>query len=173
MMTPGTPSSMLQERCKTCFKCNQLLPLSSFYKHPGMADGHLNKCKDCNKNDVRLNRKDKQEYYNEFDRNRSRKSDSERYRKKLEYGRNLPDTVKERRKAVIAVSKKKSPNRIKANQCLNNAIRDKKIVRPLHCSHCGIECIPQGHHSSYAEDMWLLVTWLCSGCHGEVHRKYE
>lgn len=37
---------------KVCFKCGRELPLSSFYKHPRMGDGHLNKCKDCTKADV-------------------------------------------------------------------------------------------------------------------------
>lgn len=40
------------EQTKVCFKCGRELPLSMFYKHPKMADGHLNKCKDCTKNDV-------------------------------------------------------------------------------------------------------------------------
>lgn len=42
---------------KTCFKCNRHLPLSDYYVHPQMADGHLNKCKDCARKDAEVRRK--------------------------------------------------------------------------------------------------------------------
>ena len=37
---------------KACFKCHAVKPLTDFYKNSGMPDGHVNKCKECNKKDV-------------------------------------------------------------------------------------------------------------------------
>lgn len=34
---------------KVCFLCNKKKYLTDYYKHKGMSDGHLNKCKECTK----------------------------------------------------------------------------------------------------------------------------
>jgi len=38
---------------KKCFKCGIIKPLTEYYKHKGMADGLLGKCKDCTKKDTK------------------------------------------------------------------------------------------------------------------------
>ena len=55
---------------KTCFRCRLSKPVTEFYRHPMMADGHLGKCKDCTKRDVRSNRRKRQDYYAAYDRER-------------------------------------------------------------------------------------------------------
>lgn len=38
---------------KKCFKCGVVKPISDFYVHKEMKDGHLNKCIDCTKKDTK------------------------------------------------------------------------------------------------------------------------
>ena len=59
---------------KVCFKCKEEKPLTEFYKHSKMADGHLNKCKTCNKLDVKKDyyRKSEDPEFVEKERDRSK-----------------------------------------------------------------------------------------------------
>lgn len=45
----------MNENTKICFKCGRELPITEFYKHDAMSDGHLNKCKECTRKDVHAN----------------------------------------------------------------------------------------------------------------------
>lgn len=59
--------------------------------------------------------------------------------------------------------REKYPEKEKARKAISNAIRDGRIVRPDHCSKCGLICKPQAHHADYSKP--LEVTWLCKICH--------
>ena len=152
---------------KICFKCEILKPLSEFYKHAQMSDGHLNKCKECTKNDVKINMERNYDYYREYDRKRA----------------NLPKRVNARRnysltkegKEAHSRSRKKyiDSNKIKysAHIILGNAVRDGKVIKKHECELCGISGVSiHGHHDDYAYP--LSVRWLCPKCHTEWHKEH-
>ena len=148
---------------KTCFKCNIEKPLTEYYKHKSMSDGHLNKCKECTKNDVHKHRDENIEKVRAYDRNRPNKD--ERAKKSSDYHKS------EKGKSVRFKSTKnyrnENPVRYKANTAVGNAIRDGRLIRPSNCEKCGIHCKPQGHHDDYSKK--LDVRWLCVDCHNEFH----
>lgn len=148
---------------KICFKCNTEKPLTCFYKHKKMHDGHLNKCKECTKKDAHKHRDENIEKIREYDRNRPNKN--ERIKKQLEYSKT------DKGKHVRFISTKeyriKNPSRYKANIAIGNALRDGRIFRPNNCEVCMIECRPQGHHDDY--NYPLSVRWLCVRCHNDFH----
>lgn len=131
---------------KTCFKCNEEKPVEDFYRHPKMADGRVNKCKDCNKKDVRENRYKRVDYYREYDKKRGSRQDKA-YR----------DSYKER-----------FPEKYKAHYLLTNAVRDGRMIREA-CEKCGGQDT-HGHHDDYSKP--LKVRWLCPPCHAEEHPRF-
>jgi hypothetical protein len=128
---------------KECRECGLLKPLSDFYKHDKMADGHLNKCKDCVKCRVKKYRDINVERIREYDRERGN-------RQPPEYGKQYRDRF---------------PNKYKAHTMVNNAIRDWKLFSQP-CELCG--CLDSvGHHDDYLKP--LKVRWLCQAHHAQWH----
>lgn len=134
---------------KTCFKCSEAKPLSEFYAHPQMADGRLNKCKDCAKRDVRNHRLDNLEQVRAYDRFRSQ----------------LPRR-QALRNAQAAKFENDNPEKKSAHTVVSNAVRNGRLKkRP--CAFCGKNEGLEAHHHDYAKP--LDVTWLCVACHRRFH----
>jgi len=147
---------------KTCFKCQTAKPLEAFYAHAKMADGRLNKCKDCTKADVsnRIQKKQLDPEWVADERARCRQKQA-KYR---QMGRAAKTTAAARKKWG-----KINPQKRRAQLIAGHAKRSGKLVAPLFCEVCGSESSLQMHHPDYSQP--LFVKWLCTKCHGEAHWK--
>jgi len=151
---------------KNCFKCGQIKPLTEFYRHPEMADGHVNKCKECNKKDVRTNCANNKEYYQAYEK--SRANLPHRVQSRLDYAQT------ESGKMAAARARRKwlqnNPHKRHANVLLGNAVRNGNLTKPASCSECGkSKCRIHGHHDDYSKP--LDVRWLCAACHSAWHKE--
>lgn len=148
---------------KVCFKCNTEKPYTEFYKHKSMGDGYLNKCKICTKNDVNKHREDNIEKVRAYDRNRPNKA--ERAKKSSEYHKTQKGA------AIHLLSNQnyrlRYPERYKARNAVNSAVRDGRLIKPFNCQKCGTDCKLHGHHNDYSKP--LDVFWYCAKCHSEFH----
>ena len=139
-------------RSKSCFKCNAVKPLEDFYKHPKMPDGHVNKCKECNKNDVTANRNKNIEKVRAYDRARGK--EPERIKANVEITRAW--RAEDLRRSV-------------AHSKVSRAIRSGELVRQI-CFRCGEEKTV-AHHEDY--DKPFDVVWLCQPCHKQRHKELK
>ena len=133
---------------KKCFKCQTVKPLGEFYKHSQMADGYLNKCKDCAKSDVSKHREQNLEKIREYDRKRGK----------------LPERIKQ----TIAFTKawrKDDKRSAAAHNAVARAIKVGSLI-PQPCTRCNSE-VTVAHHEDY--DKPLDVVWLCQSCHKKRH----
>ena len=139
-------------RSKSCFKCNAVKPLEDFYKHPQMPDGHVNKCKECNKNDVTANRNKNIKKYRAYDKARSKEP--------------------ERIKAAAGITRAwraEDLRRQVAHSSVARAVKNGTLARQP-CCRCG-ESKTVAHHEDY--DKPLEVVWLCQSCHKQRHKELK
>lgn len=153
---------MTASATKRCMKCERTKPLSDFYKHPKMADGHLNKCKDCAKRDVRGNRLANIEHYTMYDNQRA--FDPERVAARDEYAKT--EAYRESHGRSTKAYRERNPERYKAQTAVNNAVRDGKLIKPARCG-CGGPGKVQAYHDDYSKP--LEVRWMCHVCHEREH----
>ena len=144
---------------KRCFKCGELKPLDDFYGHPQMADGRVNKCKECNKVEVKINRQNKREFYLEYDRKRAVLP--HRVEARQVYNSIRPE-VSQRAKGKWI---ERNPEKRQAQNAVNNAIRKGRLIRRS-CEICGGRA--HAHHDDYSKP--FDVRWLCPKHHSEHHK---
>lgn len=133
---------------KRCFKCLCELPMTEFYKHSAMSDGHLNKCKACTKKDVLEHRLKNLDRVRAYDRLRATE----------------PKRMANNSR-VTAAWRKSDPRRSAAHNAVARALR-KGQLQKWPCEVCGDDK-SHAHHPTY--DAPLLVTWLCAPHHKEAH----
>lgn len=125
---------------KPCICCKQVLPMSEYYKHSQMKDGHLNKCKVCCIGQAKDRRfGPKREAILEFDRTRPH-----------------------RQAKRVGCSEK-----IRAHNALVRAVARGVLTRPSVCPVCGNDRRIEAHHPDYTKP--LYIEWLCSACHKQLH----
>ena len=132
---------------KTCFKCGETKQLDEFYRHPQMKDGHLNKCKECNKVDSSMRDPEKVKAY---DLARAK-------------------TPARKAQSLIAQRRRRSehPEKHSAHDKLHAAVKSGKIIKAKFCQVCHSESKLEGHHEDYSKP--LDVIWMCDQCHKRRH----
>lgn len=136
---------------KICFKCNEDKPLSDYYKHRGMSDGHLNKCKLCAQKDT----KTRADIFSQ-DPNWVEK-EQERHRAKyyrLGYKEKRKPTT-EQEKIAQTKYREKFPEKYKAKNFSYRKIKSLK---------------GHSHHWSYNKEHWLDVIDITEKDHAKAHR---
>jgi len=165
---------------KTCTKCQQDLPETSFHKKGNKL---RSACKDCineqNRARHALTKDSKnakaREYYKE---NKPKFAESQKKYRRSEAGKIANKRGQEKfaksahGKAAIKKSQKKyaelNKQKRKCHWAVKSALKSGKLVKNP-CETCGAKK-SEAHHLDYTKP--LKVVWLCNKHHKELHRKY-
>ena len=147
---------------KSCIACYVAKHATEFYRHPAMAYGTVNVCKDCHKARMHKRRAEKIDEIREYDRKRGLLS----HRKAAVKDR--APRYKDRPYSQASFHRAAHPVESAARAALGNAVRSGRIIKPSQCQMCARGGRIHGHHSDYSKP--LEVRWVCAKCHGAIHR---
>lgn len=119
--------------------------MDMFYKHPQMPDGRVNKCKECNKKDVRDNRNKNIDYYRSYDRERGSRQDKE----------------------YLKIYRKGNPIKNRCRMLVNYALKVGQLIKQP-CEVCRSKSSVHAHHDDYSKP--LDIRWMCCICHNAWHK---
>jgi len=135
---------------KSCIVCGISKPLTDYYKHPQMGDGHLGKCKECCKKQAKER--------DNILRQDPDWAEKERERAREKFHRLYKGTIKvdpEIKKRDMANYKAKYPEKYKAHSMSASV----KVPTGLH-----------GHHWSYNEAHYKDLIFIHHVDHATAHR---
>jgi hypothetical protein len=143
---------MKEVKEKKCFKCDTILPICEFYKHNKMPDGHLNKCKNCTKKDIKNREIELRNNPEWLEKERERQR--EKYYRLNYKGKFKPST--EKKKDIIKKYRQKFPEKFLASKYTEIYLTK---TSEYHL-----------HHWSYNQEDWLDVIQLTISEHNKIHR---
>lgn len=159
---------------KRCRRCGEGKDPSEFGSNRKMADGLSIYCRICARviqQGWRSKNLEKSRHLARESKRREREVKGDEYvnaRGRDWYARNRERQIVYK-KTIASVEKQQ------AHSLITRHIKAGNIVRPDHCSQCGVACYPDGHHNDYSKP--LEVEWLCKKCHrsrqGYVRRPRE